>query len=494
MIIKRLYHFLGFGMLLVGLGLPVAAQDVIRLGTELEPPVLDPTRTASASAGEITWCNVFEGLTVIDGQGRLQPRLATGWTLSDDGLRYAFTLRKGVRFHDGRPFDAQTAAFSINRIIEPNSANPQKVWFGKIETAQAKGPDLLIIQLKRPDALLPFALALPAAVMVHPDTAADNGAYPVGTGPFRFADWKRGHSTRLERNDMYWGKKPALQRAEFIYMQTAAEKETLLAEGLVDGLVSVTALTNRFLIRPDFQMIPRRVEGKTLLAINNARPPFNDLRVRRALAHAIDRVRLSALYGPPFKPELIGSHFAPWRPGYINLVNRYPYDPARARALLRAAGVENGAPVTLKAPPTDYGRYGSLKIAADLEAVGFRVEVEPLDWRRWMSEVFEQKNYALTLIVHIEPMDLDIYARDDYYFNYNNKAFKAIWEQVLNARSESELLHWLGEAQRQVTEDAVNVFLYMLPELSLMHRRLTGFWEETPIPSIVLEDVRWIDP
>jgi len=95
--------------------------------------------------------------------------------------------------------------------------------------------------------------------------------------------------------------------------------------------------------------------------------------------------------------------------------------------------------------------------------------------------------------MHVEPMDLNIYARDDYYFNYDNAAFKAIWERVLNARTEDELHRLLGEAQRRITEDAVNVYLFMRPEQNLMHRDLEGMWEKSPIPSFVLEDIRWVN-
>ncbi|KDE39470.1 MAG: ABC transporter substrate-binding protein [Nitrincola lacisaponensis] len=471
----------------------VQARDSVRLGIQLEPPMLDPTMTAAAAAGEMTYGNLFEGLVIVDGNGQLRPRLATDWQLSDDGLTYRFTLRRGVRFHDSSSFDAQVARFSLNRIIAADSQNPQRQWFDKVASVEVEDNFTLLIHLHQPDVFLPFSLALPAAVMVHPDSVANNARHPVGTGPFRLVDWTPQRSVRLSRFDDYWGKAPALQHAEFVFMHTSVGTENVLAEGLVDGLLSVTRVTNRFMVRPDYRMSARKLESKMLLAINNAQPPFDDLRVRRALAHAIDRDALSTLYGPQFEPELIGSHFAPSHPAYVDLVDRYPYDPQRSIELLQMAGVPEELEVRLTIPPTDYGRYGGLMIADDLEAIGFRVELEQLDWKSWMEQVFEQRDYALTLIMHVEPMDLNIYARDDYYFNYDNEAFKAIWSQVLNARTEAELHQLLGEAQRQVTEDAVNVFLFMRPEQNFMHRNLRGMWEGSYIPSFVLEDLHWVD-
>lgn len=498
--LSDLFHFACFSVIgrlmlpfLLLCSLPLQASEHIRLGIQLEPPTLDPTVTAAASAGEITWCNLFEGLTLVDGEGLLRPRLARKWHLSEDGLTYTFELHKGVTFHDGSRFDAHVAAFSLNRLLDKNSGNPQQQWFEQVDSVTAQSDEHLIITLKRPDAMLPFALSLPAAVMVHPNTVANNSEHPVGTGPFRFDRWEKGHSVTLKRNIDYWGKPPYLHQAQFLFMQTTVGTENILAEGLVDGLLSVTRVGNRFMVRPDYRMSARKLQSKMILAINNARPPFNDLRVRRALSHAIDRNRVSKLYGAQFEPELIGTHFPPSHPAYVDLVDRYPFDRLLARQLLSAAEVPEGQTLTLTIPPTDYGRYGGLMIADDLEAVGFRVKLEQVDWSTWMERVFRKKDYELTLIMHVEPMDLNIYARDDYYFNYDNAAFKAIWERVLNARTEDELHRLLGEAQRRITEDAVNVYLFMRPEQNLMHRDLEGMWEKSPIPSFVLEDIRWKD-
>lgn len=486
--------FVSLAALLCGLLLCLpawAVRDTVRLGVQLEPPMLDPTLTAAATAGEIVYANLLEGLTVIDAKGRVAPRLATEWVRAPDGLSYTFTLRRGVRFHDGKAFDAGVAAASLRRILAPDSRNPQKKWFEKVAGVQAVGDHQLVIGLQQPDALLPFALALPAAVIVHPDTAAGNATQPVGTGPFRFGQWQRGHSVQIERHTGYWGKKPALKSATFVFLSSSAETENMLAEGRLDWLGSVTKMTSQFMSRPDYRMGARKLESKMIVAVNNARAPFNDLRVRRALAHAIDRFDVSTIYGTQFKPQLIGSHFAPWHPAYVDLAQRYPFDPARAKALLAEAGVKPGTQVALTVPPTDYGRSGGLKIAGYLEDVGFRVELVQLDWKRWMSEVFEQKEYELTLILHVEPLDLNIYARPGYYFNYDSSEFRALWSRVLSAANEVELNARLGEAQRKITEDAVNVFLFMRPERNFMHKDLMGVWEESPIPSFVLEDVYW---
>lgn len=478
-------------LLLALQGLAWAARDDVRLGLTLEPPGLDPTTIAAASVGEMLYANVLEGLTVLDAQGRVAPRLATGWQLSPDRRQLELSLRQNVRFHDGRAFNAEVAAWSLNRILAADTRNPQKKWFERVQSVQALGPNRLRLQLRAPDPFLPYALALPAAVMLHPDSAAQAEQQPVGTGPFRFVRWDKGSRLVLERQTSYWGKTPALARAEFVFLGGRTEGESLLVEGSVDALVSVTDRVQNFATRPDLQVLRRQVEQKVLLAINNARPPFNDLRVRQALAHGLRREPFKMFYGEDLQPAYIGSHFSPNHPAYVDLVNRYPQDPNQARALLKAAGVKPGTKVSLLAPPTRYGRIGSVSVAEDLENLGFQVDVVHLGWKDWLSQVFTKKDYALSLIAHVEPMDLNIYARDDYYFNYENQAFKALWDQVMDAASEAELNQRLAQAQRRIADDAVNVFLFMVPQTYVAHRKLQGLWSQTPLPVTVLEDLRW---
>jgi len=133
-----------------------------------------------------------------------------------------------------------------------------------------------------------------------------------------------------------------------------------------------------------------------------------------------------------------------------------------------------------------------VSVAEDLENLGFQVELVHLGWSDWLNQVFNRKDYALSIIAHVEPMDLNIYARDDYYFNYANADFKALWERVMDASGETELWRGLEAAQRRIADDAVNVFLFMVPQIYVTHRKLQGLWVNTPVPATVLEDARWL--
>jgi ABC-type transport system substrate-binding protein len=180
---------------------------------------------------------------------------------------------------------------------------------------------------------------------------------------------------------------------------------------------------------PRFEVVIGSTEGETILSLNNTREPFDDLRVRQAIAHAINRddviAAASSGLGVP-----IGSHFAPHHPAYVDLTDTYPHDPDRARELLAEAGHPDGFSATLRLPPPPYARDGGQVIASQLRQVGIELEIIPVEWAEWLSQVFTDKDFDMTIISHVEPMDIGIYARPDYYFQYQNEEFNALYEEL----------------------------------------------------------------
>jgi len=230
--------------------------------------------------------------------------------------------------------------------------------------------------------------------------------------------------------------------------------------------------------------------GKTILALNNARKPFDDVRVRRALAHAIDRRALvdavSSGFGTP-----IGSHYTPADPGYVDLANLYPYDPAKAKELLAEAGVPAGTSFTIVLPPPTYARRGGEVIAAQLQQVGLDVKLAPIEFAQWLDQIFRRSEFDATIISHTEARDLDIYARDKYYFNYQSPEYKALYKQYLEAVDPAQQLALLAGLQRKLAEDEPNVFLYVLPKIGLWKAQLKGMWKNSPIPTDDVTAVYW---
>jgi peptide/nickel transport system substrate-binding protein len=472
-----------------------AAKEEITLGMVLEPPHLDPTAGAAAAIDEVVYANVFEGLTRIDRDGAVQPALAREWTISDDGLTYTFKLQDGVAFHDGTGFDAADVAFSLERAMADDSTNSQKELFEPIEKVETPDSATVVITLEHPTGHFLFSLGWGDAVMVAPESAKTNKSQPVGTGPFRFDRWVQGDRIELGRWGDYWGEPVDLARATFKFVPDPAAASAAMMAGDIDAFPNFPApeALSQFEADPRFAVVVGATEGETILAMNEARPPLDDLRVRRAISHAIDRQALidGAMfgYGTP-----IGSHFAPNHPAYVDLTGRYPHDPEKARALLEGAGHGDGLDLTLKLPPPTYARRGGESLAAQLAEVGIRAEIIPIEWAQWLEQVYGGQNYDLTVVSHTEPMDIDIYARGkDYYFNYVNPEFVALMEELeltLDPVARNELL---AKAQTMLAEDAVNGFLFQLPKLGVWDASVKGLWENSPVQANDLTEVRWAE-
>ena len=459
-----------------------SAAGALRVGVQLEPPNLDPTAGAAAAIDEIVYANVFEGLTRITSDGGVAPALAAFWTVSSDGKVYDFALREGVQFHDGSSFDADDVVFTFNRARAPNSANAQRAIFELIDDIAATAPNHVRITLTEPLGALPVYLGWGDAVIVAPESADENASNPIGTGPFKFQRWRKGASVTLTRNENYWGTRSPLDQIEFVFIPDPTAAFAALMAGDVDGFPNYPAAENLALIERDdrFQILYGASEGETILAINNGAEPFDDIRVRRALNHAINKQDIidAALfgYGTP-----IGSHFPPHHPSYVDLTDRYEYNPARARQLLAEAGYPDGFDTTLTLPPPAYARRSGEVIAAQLEAVGVRVQINNLEWAQWLDQVFSNRAFDLTVVSHTEPLDIDIYAREDYYFQYRNQEI----DQLIAAlQRESDALtrdRLFKQAQKKIADDAVNVFLAQAPKLAVWSRDVSGAWSNAPL-------------
>lgn len=482
---------LGAALLLSGTGAATAAT--LRVGMQLEPPQLDPTSAAAAPINELCYGNLYEGLLRLAADGTPEPRLAESWKISADGLDYTFQLRAGVRFHDGTPFDAEIARFALERARAADSLNPQRSLLAAVASVDVLSPLRLRIHLQRRDGNLLQSLASGALVMVAPASAAGNRTHPVGTGPFRFADWRRGDSVTLQRNDDYWGGQPALERVVYRFIQDPAAAYAALMAGDLDVFPNYPAPENLAQFKADrrFVVETASTEGETVLAFNHRRPALADLRVRQAISYALDRQAIvdGAMfgYGTP-----IGSHFSPANRAWIDLTGVYPHRPERARELLREADAD-GLSLTLKLPPTAYARRSGEIVAAQLAQAGIRTRIENLEWAQWMDQVFVRHDFDLSIVVHAEPLDYTIYGRDDYYFGYRSEDYKRKLASLADTVDAQERLGILRELQQILARDAANGFLFQYPLLQVRDRRVEGLPVGSVSGSTELGGVRIVD-
>ncbi len=320
-----------------------AKKDSVILGMVLEPaPGLDPTVAPAAAIGEVVHLSVLEGLTKINMDGKITPLLAESWTTDPDGKVYTFKLKKGVKFHDGEAFDARRRQVQLR--ARQGARIDQQGEEGGVRQHQQHRHARPVHGDRRPQQRrrqLPVPHGREHGGDPRPEERADEATRPIGTGPFKFESWAKGSSITLVKNDLYRdAAKIAMKKVTFRFIDDPAAQVAALLAGDVDGMPRYGALESlkQFQSDPRFAVVIGGTEGKTIMTINNKKKPFDDVRVRRALAAAIDRKAIidgaQEGYGTP-----IGSHFLPSDAGYVDLTSVNPYNPEKAKALLKDAGV-----------------------------------------------------------------------------------------------------------------------------------------------------------
>lgn len=465
----------------------------VTLAMVLEPPGMDPTVAPAAAIGEIVHYNVLEGLTKVNVDGSVTPLLAESWAMEPDGKSYTFKLRKGVKFHDGEGFDAADVKFSFERAKDDKSTNKaKKAVFDNIRRIDAPDAHTVILTLDNADPNFLFRMGENTAVILDPKSAAGTATKPVGTGPFTFDEWRKGNSVTLKKWPGFRDAKAvALERVSFRFINDPAARVAALLAGDVDAVPRLDAPQAVRQLQADKRFVVNigSTAGKGILAINNKKKPFDDIRVRRALAHAVDRKAfIDGVLEGQAKP--IGSHFAPTDAGYVDLTGLVPHDPEKAKALLKEAGVTTPLNVTLTLPPPQYARKGGEVIAAQLAKVGVVAKIENVEWAQWLGGAFKG-NFDLTIVDHVEPLDYMQYANTGYYWGYDSKAYRdltARYAATGNAKERSKLF---GEIQKMIANDAVNVFIFNRAQVAVAKKGLKGLWSSSPIFANDMAAVAW---
>ncbi|MBP6898743.1 MAG: ABC transporter substrate-binding protein [Burkholderiaceae bacterium] len=469
------------------------SKDTVVLGMVLEPPGLDPTMAPAAAIGEIVHYNILEGLTKIGPGGAVTPLLAADWSSDPDGKVYSFKLKKGIRFQDGTPFDSAAVKFSFERAKAPGSTNKaKKQVFDNISSVVTPDAETVILTLNTADPTLPFRLGENTAVILSPKSADSTATNPVGTGPYKLEGWQKGTAVTLSKWDGFRDAGSIkIRRATFRFINDNAAQVAALLAGDIDGMPRFGAVDALAQFRADkrFTVELGTTAGKGLLAINNKRKPLDDVRVRRAIAHAIDRQAfIDGVLQGLGKP--IGSHAAPTDVGYVDLTGVYPFNPDKARALLKEAGVATPLNLTLTLPPPSYARKGGEVIAAMLSKVGINAKIENVEWAQWLSGPFKG-SFDLTIINHVEPLDYVQYANPDYYWGYRSKAFDELVKKRAEAprgRIQNQLY---ADIQRMLAQDAVNAWIFNPAQVSVAKRGLRGLWINSPIFANDLSLLSW---
>lgn len=388
-----------FGMTLT----PVKAQtppNVLIVGQIAEPKSLDPAAVTAVNDFRIL-VNIYEGLTRYkSGTLEVEPGLAESWEISEDGTEYTFKLRSGVKFHDGSDFNAEAVKFNFDRMLDENHPQhdtgpfPLAFFFSAVKETAVVDPTTVKFTLNEPYAPFLSNLAYPTGLMVSPDAVkADGkefGRSPVGTGPFKFGEWKSNERVVVTRNDDYWGDKAGTEAVVFRPITDANTRVAEMLAGGIDLMVEVPPTSLSQFQGDGFNLAEQAGPHVWFLILNAKEGPFADKRVRQAANYAINKEAIvnDVLEGTA---EVAAGPTPPafaW--AYNSTLEAYPHDPDKARALLKEAGAE-GAELTFFVTEGGSGMLDPVAmgtaIQADLAAVGLKVNIETYEWNTFLGEV-----------------------------------------------------------------------------------------------------------
>ena len=479
-----------------GSGEPPAAGPELSVGIAQDLDSLDPHKMVAAGTKEIMF-NVFEGLVKPAPSGDLLPALAENWTVSDDRLTYTFNLRPDVKFHNGSIVTSADAVYSLERLSATADTPADIVTvdaFSNIASMETPDEMTLILRLKEPSN--EFLSYLTAAVI--PAGYEEQETMPVGTGPFRFVSRTAQESVVLERFDDYWGGPAAIKTVTCRVIENADGILMSLQSGAVDLFAHLT-ITQAQQLTDDFRVEQGAMNLVQALYLNNAVEPFNDLRVRQALCYAVDKQAVIDLafdgFGFP-----IGSSMYPAFGKYFDetLIDYYPHDIQRAKELLAEAGYPDGFSMTITVPSNYQPHLDTAQVLVEqLKEIGVNAEILPVEWETWLNDAYIGRNFESTVIgVDASTMTaralLERFTSSagNNFINYNHEDYDRLFTEAQSCTDDDEQTALYRAMERNLTENAANVYIQDMADLLAVRNNLTGV-QFYPIYVLDLYGLRW---
>ncbi len=456
-----------------------AAANTINVGIAQDlDQSLDPHKVVAAGTKEVMF-NVFEGLVKPTPDGELVPAVAEKWDISDDHLTYTFTLREGVKFHNGDTVTPEDVVYSINRCKSSDDPGVIPIpAFEAILSVEALDDKTVAITLAEPSN--EFLSYLTAAILPADYTEQDTA--PVGTGPFKYVSRVAQDNVVLERFDDYWGTPASLEQVTFKIIENGDSLLMSLQSGAID-LCSHLTSTQVAQLPADFYTEVGTMNLVQALYLNNAEKPFDDVRVRQALCMAIDRQGIFDLafdgYGHP-----IGSSIYPAFGKYFDesLVDYYQHDVEGAKALLAEAGYPDGFDMTITVPSNYKPHLDTAEVIANqLAEIGVRATIQPIEWKSWLEDVYAGRKFQST-VVGLDASNMTARALlerfvSDFgknFINYNNVEYDSLFKQAQSCYDDAEQTQLYKQMERNLTENAANVYIQDLADLVAVRNGLEG--------------------
>jgi peptide/nickel transport system substrate-binding protein len=478
------------------------ADTTLVVSIAADPTGLDPEAVLNNTSGFIM-STIYDGLIRYkSGTVETEPGLAQSWDVSADALSYTFHLRKAVKYHDGTPFNAQALIATLDRQLNKNDPNyighagPAEnladFTYGSVASYRAIDDSAVEFKMKEPSAALLASLAMVWNGVVSPTAAAnkDFRNHPIGSGPFIFREWRQRDEVVLDANPDYWRGKPMVDHLVFKEFPDSQAALLALRRGEVQimGDVATPVISS---IRSDPNLILLTQPGLAIngMAIPNDVPPFNDKRVRQALNFAVDKEAIGrALYGGLSTPMASPLPEAQW--GFDRTMTGYPYDPAKAKELLAAAGVRPGFKVELLAysTPRGYNPAGpdlAVALQGYFQKVGIEADVRKLDIGAFLATVRSGKYRGLFLSGFSgdngDPDNFMSSLFDSRQMpvgdtsHYKNEAVERLMTEAARLPDQDKRLALYKSIQRQIMDDAPWVFVNSVIQVRAARKEVRGF-------------------
>jgi peptide/nickel transport system substrate-binding protein len=450
------------------------SDDQLTIGLVAEAANLDFTTTDGAAIPQALLYNVYENLVEVDQDGEVVPALAESWEVSEDGRTYTFQLVEGATFSNGEEFTAEDAKFSIEQVQKDWTISLKSA-MDVVEKVEAPSPTELVVTLEQPSNDWLYRMTTRIGAMFDEKGVSDLANDPVGTGPYDVSDFTRGDSITLTRNDDYWGEAPYFETVTLQYFKDPTALNNALLSDTIDviGTVQTPESLEQFEGNEEYQVIEGTTNGEVVLSMNNESGPMSDLKARQAARHAIDHQALMDTCWAG-RGELIGSMVPPTDPWYEDRTGDYPYDPEQAEQLLQESDAADQT-VRLRLPTLPYAEACGQVVKSQLEEVGFTVELDQLEFpAAWLTTVFTNADYDLSIIAHVEPRDMGaVFGDPKYYTRYGDPEFQDLLAKA-DQGSEEEQTDYLQQAAEKLSQDAAADWLFLLPNLIVADAGITG--------------------
>ena len=460
-------------------GEPVKGGEItVGIAQDLDDS-LDPHQTVAAGTREVLF-NIFEGLVKPNSDGEMIPAVAEKYTLSEDGTTYTFTLREGVKFHNGQTVTAEDVVYSINRCaaVPEGQEKPLVAAFSAVKSVEALDEKTVTVTIAQRD--LEFISYMTAAII--PAGYADQATAPVGTGPFRFVSRTPQENFIMERFEDYWGAPAWLDKVTYKICENADALVMNLNGWSIDLCAHLTS-AQAAQLNSNFKVLEGTMNLVQAIYLNNQAKPFDNQLVRQALCYAIDRQGIMDMVADGHGTA-VGSSIYPAFTKYFlpELVDKYPHSVERAKELLAQAGYPNGFDMTISVPNNYQPHMDTAEVVAEqLREAGIRVTIQPVEWSTWLDTIYNGRQFQAT-VVGVDAANMTARAMlerftSDYaknFINYSNPAYDALFQQAINATDEAAQTDLYKQMETMLADTAANVYIQDLSDLVAMRQDLGG--------------------